>query len=287
LTWDCIKGKYRIVCLGDSITFGEGLPYTQAYPAVLEALLRQSFAQKGLNYDIVVINSGMCGHTAVQGLARLERDVLWYRPHIVVLAFGLNDGRLGHWPLDPLREREVCGDDSLRGRAELLLRHSHLWQTLRARTRRLLRTLRPVDAKGLPKALASQGEPRPRVSRRGFQIALERLAASVRGHGATLFLLTTTPTTEAFNAQWEPARRQRQAVIYDEYERVIKDVATKSGGRLLDIHAIFAQRSPAGLASLVAADGVHLTQAGERLLAESVLQALEESDLPEHNTTTD
>jgi len=303
LTWDEIKDKYRIVCFGDSITFGEDLPCEQAYPAVVADLLRQGYADKGVTYegdarekgthegyaqrkgthqgcpyDVVVVNAGICGHTSVQGLARLERDVLWYKPHVVLISFGLNDGKLGYWPLDPLRERQMHGERNLGGRVDAWLSHSHLWLTLRARTRRLLRTL---GWHVQPAEIRIEGEPQPRVSHQGFGLAQERIVDHIRKNGGTALLLTTTtPVTEAFNAELGPAQHQRQLSIYDEYNRIIRDVASKRGVHLVDLHAIFTNHARAELASLLAEDGVHLTSAGERLVALSVLQALEESGLP-------
>jgi len=274
LTWDDVKDKYRIVCFGDSITFGEDLPSAQAYPAVLADLLRQ----RHVNLDVAVINAGIRGHTSVQGLARLERDVLWCKPHIVLIAFGLNDGKLGYWPLDPIRERMMCGDPSLRGRVAALLRRSHLWLTLRARTRRLLRRLgwheRAVEVR-------TECEPQPRVSRQGFEIAQERLAARIQKNGcAALFLMTTTPVTEAFNSELGPIQYKRQVATYDEYNRVVRDVMAKRGSCLVDLHAIFTCHTQTEPASLLTKDGVHLTPAGERLVAMSALQALEQGGLP-------
>ena len=42
-----------------------------------------------------VINAGISGDTAPQGLARLERDVLSYRPDLTVVCYGLNDSGKG------------------------------------------------------------------------------------------------------------------------------------------------------------------------------------------------
>ncbi len=274
LTWNDIKGKYRIVCFGDSITYGEHLPYAQAYPAVLEELIRQRHP----DLDVVVINSGIRGHTSVQGLARLQRDVLWYKPHIVLSAFGVNDGNLGYWPLDPIRERRVCGDSSLEGRVLPLLRRSHLWLTLHARTRRLLRRL---GWQGRSMQVSREGQPTPRVSRRGFEIAQTQLASQIRNNGfPSLFVMTTTPVTAAFRADLDSTNRQRQLALYDEYNRVIREVADRHGAHLLDLWAIFMDRAQTELNSLVFEDGVHLTAAGEELVAASILQALEENGLP-------
>jgi lysophospholipase L1-like esterase len=274
ITWDGIRDKYRIVCLGDSITFGEDLPYEQSYPAVLANLLRQKHA--GL--DVAVVNAGIGGHTAVRGLARLERDVLWYKPHVVVVAFGINDAHLGHWPLDPIRERRMRGNLRLWERIDSLLRHSHLYLTLRGRTLRLLRRLgwqpRPIP-------ISTEGEPQPRVSREGFAMAQERLLEQIRSHGsATVFLATATPVTEAFQVDLGPAQPQQWA-IYGEYNDVTRDVAVRGGAYLVNLSGIFAAQEPLGQAEvLISADGVHLTAAGEHLVAHSVMRALEQSGLP-------
>lgn len=274
LAWDEIKDKYRIVCLGDSITYGEGLPYAETYPAVLAHLLQQKHA----DLDVVVINSGVRGHTSVQGLARLERDVLWYKPHVVFIAFGLNDGRLGYWPLDPIRERQMRGDGSLSGRMTALLQHSHLWLTLRARTRRLLRRLGWQDK--VPD-VPMGGEPQPRVSREGFTMAQERLVRNIKKNGCqVVFLMTATPVTEAFTAQLGPAWQQRQLALYDEYNDIIRQIAAEHGAYVLDLYAIFTNYREE-LPLQLAEDGVHLTTAGERLVAQSALQALEVCALPE------
>jgi len=284
ITWDDIRDKYRIVCFGDSITFGEDLAYEQSYPAALANLLKEQHA--GL--DVALINAGIGGHTSVQALARLQRDVLWYKPHVVIISFGLNDGNLGYWPLDPVRERRMLGDLYLWERLDSLLRHSHLYLTVRGRTRRLLRRLGWL---GRPTEMSMEGEPQPRVSREAFEMAQEYLVARIQQNGCTaLFLATTTPVAEAFHADLGPALQQRQRAIYDEYNRVIRGAATRDGTHLLDLHEMLKNHAQAetpslwqernGYAPLLAEDGVHLTPAGEQLVAVSVLQALDETGLP-------
>lgn len=273
LAWADIQDKYRIVCLGDSITYGEDLPSAQSYPAVLATLLQEAHP----DLDVVVINAGIRGHTSVQGLSRLKRDVLWYKPHVVLSAFGVNDANLGYWPLDPLRERRECGDASLVGRLLPVLRRSHLWLTLRGRTRRLLRRL---GWQHQP-AVQTNGEPQPRVSHRGFGIAQELLARRIQRNGCqALYMMTTTPVTDAFRPELGSDTRQRQLEIHAEYNNVVREVAARHDAYLLDLWAIFAAQGPTGQDALLLADGVHLTATGERLVAQSVMQALEQSGLP-------
>ena len=78
----------RIVCIGDSIT---GVYYhsggLRAYPEMLQIALRQLHPQT----TVTVRNAGISGDTSRGGLARLERDVLAHRPHLVTVMFGMND----------------------------------------------------------------------------------------------------------------------------------------------------------------------------------------------------
>jgi acyl-CoA thioesterase I len=59
----------RLVALGDSLTAGLGLPPGNAFPDRLEAALRA----KG--WDVKVINAGVSGDTAADGLARYDWSV--------------------------------------------------------------------------------------------------------------------------------------------------------------------------------------------------------------------
>jgi acyl-CoA thioesterase-1 len=82
----CTSGEGPLVAfLGDSLTSGWRLPEEEAYPAVVARTL----AARGR--PIRVLNAGVSGDTAAQGLARLPA-VLKHRPDVVVVALGTNDG---------------------------------------------------------------------------------------------------------------------------------------------------------------------------------------------------
>ena len=78
----------KIVALGDSLTSGHGLGRSHAYPAVLEASLREA----GL--PAAVINHGVSGDTTAGGVRRLEA-ALAEQPQILIVALGANDGLRG------------------------------------------------------------------------------------------------------------------------------------------------------------------------------------------------
>ena len=88
------------VCLGDSVTHGcfdafvdergdVGTVYAPAkgYAAQLERKLRALYPVAAGT----VVNAGIGGDDAAGGLARLDRDVLSFKPDLVVINFGLND----------------------------------------------------------------------------------------------------------------------------------------------------------------------------------------------------
>jgi len=77
-----------VICFGDSITAGLGLPSDHAYPDVLQKKLDA----QGYNYKVV--NQGTSGATTKDALAALP-FVLRMHPAAVIVEFGGNDGLRG------------------------------------------------------------------------------------------------------------------------------------------------------------------------------------------------
>jgi acyl-CoA thioesterase-1 len=98
----------RIVCFGDSVTFGWNVRYDFSYPYILEKNL--AFKYPGVK----VINCGTGGNTIKEASARLKKDVLSYKPHLVIINFGLNDGMLKKeaGSIDPTSESLYYKKDS-------------------------------------------------------------------------------------------------------------------------------------------------------------------------------
>lgn len=78
----------RLVCFGDSITAGYGLPEGQAYPDDLQKILDAH------GYHYKVVNEGTSGATTKDALASLP-SVLQMHPAMVIVEFGGNDGLRG------------------------------------------------------------------------------------------------------------------------------------------------------------------------------------------------
>jgi acyl-CoA thioesterase-1 len=78
----------RVVFLGDSLSAGYGLAEADAFPAVAQALLRDS------GTTIEVVNAGVSGDTSAGGLARLGW-VLGQMVDVLVVELGGNDALRG------------------------------------------------------------------------------------------------------------------------------------------------------------------------------------------------
>jgi lysophospholipase L1-like esterase len=81
-------GQYQtVVAFGDSIVEGYNQP--EGWPEMLQRDLGARFG------GVQMINSGVSGNTAANGLARVEKDVLEHNPDLVLISFGLNDMKNG------------------------------------------------------------------------------------------------------------------------------------------------------------------------------------------------
>lgn len=79
---DCL----RIICLGDSYTFGHGVSDDKTYPAFLETYLRNICKKK-----IQVINAGVCGATITEELGMYKNNCVQLRHQLVILLFDNGD----------------------------------------------------------------------------------------------------------------------------------------------------------------------------------------------------
>jgi acyl-CoA thioesterase-1 len=81
----------HVVALGDSLTAGYGLPAGQGFPEALERAL------KAKGWDVAVVNAGVSGETAEDGLARYD----WSVPagtDALLVELGANDMLRGQPP---------------------------------------------------------------------------------------------------------------------------------------------------------------------------------------------
>lgn len=86
-----------ILVMGDSLSAGYGIRTEQAWPT----LLGQRLTQKRFDYSVA--NLSISGETTAGGRSRLDQALREYKPAVVVIALGANDGLRG-LPLTQMRD---------------------------------------------------------------------------------------------------------------------------------------------------------------------------------------
>ena len=84
---ESIPDAYRILVLGGSTTYGSKLERNEAYPAVLESLLREHYPDR----PIQVFNAGVPWHTSMHSLLRYVSRFSDWKPHLVIVLHAFND----------------------------------------------------------------------------------------------------------------------------------------------------------------------------------------------------
>ncbi|MDP8221909.1 MAG: SGNH/GDSL hydrolase family protein [Candidatus Lernaella stagnicola] len=80
-------GELRIITLGDSCTFGDGVANWESYANVLEELIAKADPSR----PVQVINAGVPGYTSYQVRRYLTGELLAYEPDAVIVYVGFND----------------------------------------------------------------------------------------------------------------------------------------------------------------------------------------------------
>jgi lysophospholipase L1-like esterase len=110
------EGRFRIVILGDSISFGRMYDEQHIYPSILQQKLDAALPER----DIEVINASMSGRDTWETRALLENRILPLSPDLVILQICLNDHIRLPAPEDT-PNRGVFGERSWHTYSSLLL----------------------------------------------------------------------------------------------------------------------------------------------------------------------
>jgi len=239
----------RIVVLGDSIAYGYGLEPHQAWPALLAQKLHQAYPQAKWQ----VINASVAGHTVADAYIRYNEHVLAYQPHLLLIAFGINDCR---------RVRRM--NDTRR--MKIFARHEQRWWGQSYLLRGLFNRLWPIPRATVVNETALAPEPRIPLAR--FTQILAWLAQQSHRHGTQPALLTLPPIRPHPHIY-----HAHEFAHWQEYSAAIRQVARSQDVPVIELSHEF----PTPQAWL--ADGVHLSQQGQQLIADRVWAALQRPPL--------
>lgn len=171
-----LDSAFVIVVLGDSYSFGYGVEYAEAFPALLEANLRR----RHQGWNVRVIDLGIPGYNTSQELATLKEWAPRLHPNLVLLQYHLND-----------IQRQLSGAPASKRASgtglERLKRHLHLLRFLLPRLAGAARALGlPVKTTATAE-LADYTGGSPAWQRN--QATLQELFAIARSGGAAVGVL--------------------------------------------------------------------------------------------------
>ncbi|HME73606.1 MAG TPA: SGNH/GDSL hydrolase family protein, partial [Myxococcota bacterium] len=185
-------GVYRVLCVGDSITYGFNVDADDTYPRQLDALLGRRYP--GRRFE--VINAGVPGWSWIQGRRYLELEGLALRPDVVVIGHGTNDQ---FFPTTVTDNERIGRSTSWIARAYRRIA-SRLARTNLYRLAGLLSPSRAEPGRGC--AAQPAGACR-RVAIPEIEAAIREVDAMTRAAGADLVVLNTdfmeTPAVEGLH----------------------------------------------------------------------------------------
>lgn len=154
-------GHKKILAIGDSNTFGWGVPSTSAFSEVLDAL----------RADADVINLGVSGHTSFQGYEMLVKHFDQVRPDVIIASYGFNDRRVvpSEAAIDSLQKFER---DALSHRFDLLRGKIYLFRMIQI----VMSKLGLIKNGSDQDIVVDARQARTRVSPEQYRQNLERIA---------------------------------------------------------------------------------------------------------------
>lgn len=87
------------------VAFGDSLTAPRKNVVTYSDFIQQEFEKKSLG--VKVINSGVGGNTTEMAKKRFEKDVLAYKPDLVIIQFGGNDSAIDVWKNPPAASPRV------------------------------------------------------------------------------------------------------------------------------------------------------------------------------------
>ncbi|MEO6709333.1 MAG: GDSL-type esterase/lipase family protein [Planctomycetota bacterium] len=259
-------GVVRILALGDSSTFGMGVPYQDTWCAQLESLL----VAQGVSAE--VIDAGVIGFTIDQGLERYEALGRGLSPDIVIAAFGATNEHI--WAnslpdrpkIDLFKQPATLRDALMVLRRNLRILHLAGWVVDRARgeDREAIRAALKKDRMNRDEFNLGVGKPdwpgQRRVGLERFAAAHDELAARVQADGASLVLVSMP----------RGADREVKAPVLPLYNQAVQEAAQRLNAGFLDARAAVTAElagPPPRPWSELFLDAYHPTRAGHALIA--------------------
>ncbi|HUS10662.1 MAG TPA: GDSL-type esterase/lipase family protein [Pyrinomonadaceae bacterium] len=258
-------GAIRVVCLGDSVTFGFRVPVVWPDKSAeydpewlpFSMLLEKQLKAANPGKEIDVINMAVPGYTSHQGLAWLRRDLSRLNPDLLVVSFGWNDASLSDVP-----DREAVKTSWPAFGTRWLVDHSQAF----AHATRWLRSRQQIK-KANTNQTSLRARARPRVSQEeylGNLLAIEDLA---RQHGAAVVVMAAPYRDHSSEAP--------EADLMLQYRLALGGTMRQRKIPFLEIRELTEEAYPANEGWF--GERIHPNHMGHRLIASELLKMIASS----------
>lgn len=245
-------GVFRILVLGDSVTFGWGLRGEDTYPSQLASLL----ATLRPNQRFEVINAGVSGYGTWQQASWLQDTGLDLQPDVIVVQTHLNDASDDLWG--------TLGQGA--GGEGWLARHSQLARLVQ----RVLGSAAPDNS---TPCAADWKVGTDQVCWQRTEQLLDELHGEAGAAGVTAVLMPSP-----MRWQVEPGVRDARAwVDAARYQDVLRQYAADSGWIFVDPLPAFRKSQAENSGQSLFLDVGHPNEAGQRLMAQEIFNALNQA----------
>jgi lysophospholipase L1-like esterase len=199
---------HRLLFVGDSVTFGYGVPLAATYHKRLEDRLNEAGRASGQRFEVMALAGG--GGTTYDALRMVRHHLGYFEPQELWLAFNLNDvlyppyrvgglpGTAGASRPSSLKDRAILMLAWFRSKADTVLRpRSHLYHLVRQRSKALLRFVGVYSPTLQPEAAFAFSSERAQGAWSATRRAILELRAEAARHRArfAVMVLPADPQT--------------------------------------------------------------------------------------------
>lgn len=215
------QGALRVLCLGDSTTYGVMVQGRRIYPAVLRRKLSEALAPR----LVEVVNGGVPGYSSFHLSLLLPERFFALEPDLITMCVGVNDALLipGFYSSDS--ELYVPWRRAAH-KAKLVLGRSRLFTLLDGAIQRVTKRLSASDRREGP----SQ-DMKPKVTLEEYRANLTEIAHKCHDRDIPLIMFSFS--------------------LSDAYANVMRSVAEQVGVTFLDVEPLFDQTAQALEASSI------------------------------------
>jgi lysophospholipase L1-like esterase len=258
-------GRFRVFCLGDSCTFGEGLgPNQLPYPQRIDRALQADPQTAGIE----VLNAGIPGYTSDDGLGWFRSEILNFGPDLVTVLYGWNDHWIEYAPQSPKKKVSpalVSFNRLLDKSAFFSLFRNFLYSLQKPSSRQQLQ-----QELGLLTYTVPIGE---------YEKRLESFAQLARDHRIKLLFITAPSALKKGEIPlWmleSVYNLDTVIALHEAYNDVCRKVAARNQVPLLDLAKIFAGQDLNRLFDNYRLDPIHFNAAGHEFVADQLRVEIE------------